>query len=52
MRICTVNKSGFANYYKKSFFFISLAPELGSVKYLLKKFTYYSLMPGFKGRVL
>ena len=37
MRIYTVNKSGFANYYKKSFFFYNFSSRIGSGEVSLKK---------------
>lgn len=37
VRICTVNKSGFSNYYKKSFFFYNFSYRIGSGEVSLKK---------------
>ena len=37
VRICTVNKLGFSNYYKKSFFFYNFNYRIGSGEVSLKK---------------
>ena len=49
MRICTVNKLGCANFYKKSFFFYNFSSRISYVKCSSSKSTYLdSLILGFK----